>query len=102
MVRYMIQVPREGLSEDREPEIAKSVVGASPESVQIAITEIDAGCFFSGGRLIECDHIFVHGYLPDGGGLAQWKVLLAKQLGADVTAAAGFEADSTWVTISEF
>lgn len=72
MARYLIQVPRDVLSEGRKAEIAKSVVAAHHEitgddadSVQVAISEIDAGCFFAGGRLMECDHIFVHGYASD-------------------------------------
>jgi phenylpyruvate tautomerase PptA (4-oxalocrotonate tautomerase family) len=108
MARYLVQVPRESLSEERKAAVAKSIVAAhrditgdDPESIQVAITEIDAGCFFAGGRLIECDHIFVHGHVPEGPGFADRKKSLSARLSADVTAAADFDPDSTWVTISE-
>jgi len=65
MARYLVQVPQDSLSEDRKAGVEKSIVaahhdvaGKDPSSVQVAITEIDAGCFFAGGGLIECDHIF--------------------------------------------
>jgi phenylpyruvate tautomerase PptA (4-oxalocrotonate tautomerase family) len=69
--RYLVQVPRDSLSESRKAAIAdaiasahRAIPGANAHTLQIAITEIDAGCFFSDGRLIECDHIFVHDYSP--------------------------------------
>ena len=72
MTRYLIQIPRDSLSEASKAAIARTIsevhteiVLTNPDAVQIAITEIDAGCFFAGGSLLECDHIFVHGYLPD-------------------------------------
>jgi phenylpyruvate tautomerase PptA (4-oxalocrotonate tautomerase family) len=106
MARYLIQVPRDSLSEGRKAEIAmaitathRAITGDDAISVEIAITEIDAGCFFAGGRLIECDHIFVHGYLPDGAS-GDLRGELRDRLSADITKAADFDADSTWVTIS--
>jgi phenylpyruvate tautomerase PptA (4-oxalocrotonate tautomerase family) len=106
MARYLIQIPRDVLAEGRKAEIAKAVVvahheitGEDADAVQVAITEIDAGCFFAGGRLIECDHIFVHGYVPRAA--AERKEALIARLSADVTNAADFDLDSTWATISE-
>jgi phenylpyruvate tautomerase PptA (4-oxalocrotonate tautomerase family) len=108
MARYMVHVPRDVLSEGHKAEIAKSIVAAHHEitgdesdAVQVAITEIDAGCFFAGGRLIECDHIFVHGYTPNAASLGDRKDRLISRLFADVTKAADFDLDSAWVTISE-
>ena len=106
MARYLVQVPRDVLSEGLKAEVAKAIVAAhheiigdEPGSVQVAITEIDAGCFFAGGRLIECDHVFVHGYVA--GTTAERKQALIIRLSADVTKAADFDLDSTWATISE-
>ena len=57
MARYLVQVPRDVLAESRKAEVAKAIVAAhhkitgdDPDSVQVAVTEIDAGCFFAGGR----------------------------------------------------
>jgi phenylpyruvate tautomerase PptA (4-oxalocrotonate tautomerase family) len=106
MARYVVQVPREALSDERKAKIAEAVTsahrkvtGEDPEFVQVAITEIDAGCFFAGGRLIECDHIFVHGYVDDA--TTERRGSLSKGISAAVTEAADFEPDSTWTTISE-
>jgi phenylpyruvate tautomerase PptA (4-oxalocrotonate tautomerase family) len=105
MARYLVQIPRDVLAEAKKAEIAKAIVAAHHEitgddadSVQVAITEIDSGCFFAGGRLIECDHIFVHGYVVGG---ATTKEALIAKLSADVTRTAAFDLDSTWTTISE-
>jgi phenylpyruvate tautomerase PptA (4-oxalocrotonate tautomerase family) len=107
MARYVIQVPRDVLSAEQKADVAKSVVVAHCEitgedgaNVQVVITEIDAGCFFFGGRLMECDHIFAHGYLA-GSMTAERKQVLSTRLSADVTKAAEFDVDSTWVTITE-
>ena len=106
MARYLIQVPRDVLAEDRKAEIAKTIAAAhnhitgdESSSVRVAIVEIDAGCFFAGGRLIECDHVFVHGYVA--GATAERKQALIARLSDDVTKAADFDLDSTWATISE-
>lgn len=108
MARYVIQVPRDALSDDRKAHIAFAVTEAHTEiaggddaDVHIAITEIDAGCFFAGGRLLECDHIFLHGFVPDLAALGDRKDALSARLAADVTKAADFDPDSTWVTISQ-
>jgi phenylpyruvate tautomerase PptA (4-oxalocrotonate tautomerase family) len=102
----MIQVPRNALSDDRKAAIATSITTIhrtitddDANSIEIAITEIDAGCFFAGGRLIECDHIFVHGYVS-AELRADGKDELCERLSAAVTEAAGFDPESTWVTIS--
>lgn len=107
MTRYLIQIPRDSLSEASKAAIARTIsevhteiVLTNPDAVQIAITEIDAGCFFAGGSLLECDHIFVHGYLPDDDRTRQLKSALSTRLAADVTRAADFEPDSTWVFIT--
>jgi hypothetical protein len=75
------------------------------ESIRVAVTEIDAGYFFSGSRLIECEHIFVHGHLPDDC-LERSKDPLVTRLSADAIEAADFDPDSiwtwTWMTLSEF
>jgi phenylpyruvate tautomerase PptA (4-oxalocrotonate tautomerase family) len=92
VARYLIQVPCDVAAH-------QEITGDDADSVQVAITEIDAGCFFAGGRLIECDHIFVHGYLAGGATVERKEALIAK-LSADVTKAADFDLDSTWVTIS--
>ena len=106
MARYLVQVPRDVLAESRKAEVAKAIVAAhheitgdDPDSVQVAVTEIDAGCFFAGGRLIECDHVFVHGYVA--GATTERKQALIARLSDDVTKAADFDLDSTWATISE-
>jgi phenylpyruvate tautomerase PptA (4-oxalocrotonate tautomerase family) len=106
MARYLVQVPRDVLAESRKAEVAKAIVAAhheitgdEPDSVQVAVTEIDAGCFFAGGRLIECDHVFVHGYVV--GATAERKQALIARLSDDVTKAADFDLDSTWTTISD-
>jgi phenylpyruvate tautomerase PptA (4-oxalocrotonate tautomerase family) len=106
MARYLVQVPRDVLAESRKAEVANAIavahheiIGDDPDSVQIAVTEIDAGCFFAGGRLIECDHVFVHGYVA--GATAERKQALIARLSADVTRAVDFDPDSTWTTISD-
>jgi phenylpyruvate tautomerase PptA (4-oxalocrotonate tautomerase family) len=108
MARYLVQIPKDSLSETRKAEIAKTisevhsaVMNSGADTIQIAITEIDAGCFFAGGRLIECDHIFVHGFLPDGERTRELKSSLSARLATDVTRIANFEPDSTWVSITE-
>jgi phenylpyruvate tautomerase PptA (4-oxalocrotonate tautomerase family) len=104
----VIQVPRDALSDERKAKIAEAVTSAhrdatgdDPEKIEIAIAEIDACCFFAGGRLIECDHIFLHGYLPDPAALGARRNALSARLSDDVTKAADFESDSTWVTVSQ-
>jgi phenylpyruvate tautomerase PptA (4-oxalocrotonate tautomerase family) len=106
MARYLVQVPRDVLPESRKAEVAKAIVaahheimGEEPDSVQVAITEVDAGCFFAGGRLIECDHVFVHGHVA--GATDERRQALIARLSSDVTKAADFDLDSTWATISE-
>jgi phenylpyruvate tautomerase PptA (4-oxalocrotonate tautomerase family) len=108
MARYLVQIPRDSLSEASKSAVARvigevhaEIMQASAGATQIVITEIDAGCFFSGGSLIECDHIFVHGYLPDEDRTRRLKQTLSARLATDVTRAANFEPDSTWVSISE-
>lgn len=108
MARYLIQIPRESLSDGRKVDVANAVtathaeiVGEDPKTVAIAITEIDAGCFFMGGSLIECDRIFLHGYVSDLSALGDRRPVLIERLSAGVTEAAGFDANSTWVTISQ-
>ena len=108
MARYLIQLPRDALSDERKAQVARAVTAAhrdvtgdDPADVEIAITEIDAGCFFAGGRLIECDHIFLHGYVADPVALGERKDDLSHRLSGDVSRAAGFDPDSTWVTISQ-
>jgi phenylpyruvate tautomerase PptA (4-oxalocrotonate tautomerase family) len=56
MARYLIQVPRDVLAESQKAGVAKAIVAAhheitgdEPGSVQVAVTEIDAGCFFRRG-----------------------------------------------------
>src|ERR1700742_5031295 len=101
MARYLVQVPRGSLSEDRKRDLAYAITTADEEiagskraSTEVAITEIDAGCFFMGGSLIECDRIFVHGYLSGLGNLGDQKDALRARLAADVSKAAGFDLDS--------
>ena len=107
MARYLVQIPKDSLLETRKAAVARTIseahseiIRTNPDAVQIAITEIDAGCFFAGGSLIECNHIFVHGYLPDDDRARQLKSALSTRLAADVTRAADFEPDSTWVSIT--
>ncbi len=108
MARYLVQIPRDSLSEASKAAIARAidrvhaeVMQADSDAVQIVITEIDAGCFFASGSLIECDHIFVHGYLPDDDRTRRLKIMLSARLAAEVTRAADFEPDSTWVSLTE-
>jgi phenylpyruvate tautomerase PptA (4-oxalocrotonate tautomerase family) len=108
MARYLIQIPRDTLSDESKTKIAaavtaahREVTGDDPNDVQIAITEIDAGCFFAGGRLIECDHIFLHAYVADPAAFGARKNDLSDRLSGDVSRVAGFDPDSTWVTISQ-
>jgi phenylpyruvate tautomerase PptA (4-oxalocrotonate tautomerase family) len=89
MARYLVQVPRDVLAESRKAEVAKAIVAAhhkitgdDPDSVQVAVTEIDAGCFVAGAT-------------------AERKQALIARLSDDVTKAADFDLDSTWATISE-
>jgi phenylpyruvate tautomerase PptA (4-oxalocrotonate tautomerase family) len=107
MARYLIHIPRDSLSDDRKARVAAAVTKAHSEitcedadQVAVAITEIDAGCFFMGGSLIECDRIFVHGYVADQVASSDRRRALIDRLSADVTEAADFDPDSTWVTIS--
>jgi phenylpyruvate tautomerase PptA (4-oxalocrotonate tautomerase family) len=108
MARYLVQVPRDNLSDASKAAIARTigevyaeVMNVGSDSIQIAITEIDAGCFFAGGSLLECNHIFVHGYLPDEDQTRKLKSALSARLAVDVTRAADYEPDSTWVSITE-
>jgi phenylpyruvate tautomerase PptA (4-oxalocrotonate tautomerase family) len=108
MARYLVQIPRDSLSDASKAAIARTigkvhaeVMNVSSDPVQIAITEIDAGCFFAGGSLLECDHIFVHGYLPDDDQTRKLRSALSARLAADVARAADYEPDSTWVSITE-
>jgi phenylpyruvate tautomerase PptA (4-oxalocrotonate tautomerase family) len=108
MARYLIQIPTDSLSDERKAGVASAVtdihaevVGEDSSSVAVAITEIDAGCFFMGGSLIECDRIFVHGYVSGAAATGGRRRALIDRLSSKVTEAAGFDPDSTWVTISE-
>lgn len=108
MARYLVQIPRDSLSQATKSAIARAISNVHEEvmrtgsgTVQIAITEIDAGCFFAGSSLIECNHVLVHGYLPEGDRTRSFKQALFARLAVDVTSAAGFDPDSTWVSITE-
>ncbi|MEH2512635.1 phenylpyruvate tautomerase PptA (4-oxalocrotonate tautomerase family) [Nitrobacteraceae bacterium AZCC 1564] len=107
MSRYLVQIPRDTLSAERKAGIAKAitrvhsdVTGDAADTVQVVITEIDAGCFFSGGSLIECGHIFVHGFMRDEHQLSTVKDTLSSRLASETTLAADFEPDATWVTLT--
>jgi len=65
--------------------------------VEVAITEIDAGCGRSANRV---RHIFVLGYLPCGHLFEGYKARLIERLAENVTQAADSDPDSTWVAIS--
>src|ERR1700760_4283419 len=68
MASYVVQIPQDSLSQDRKAAVEEAIrlshaeiTGTPHDVTQVEIVEVDSGFFYLHGRLLECDHIFVHG-----------------------------------------
>jgi phenylpyruvate tautomerase PptA (4-oxalocrotonate tautomerase family) len=107
MPKYAVTVPLDLVSKSGKDDISASilrihqeVVGDSLENVQVIIGDVEPGCFYQHGRLLECDHIFIHGFIRQDRS-RDTKNVLTERLGADIASRAGIDQDSVWIYFSE-
>ena len=107
MASYVVQIPQDSLSQDRKDAVEEAIKTAHAEITkapayvtQVEIVEVDSGCFYLGGRLLECDRIFIHGVEVEDPQRDDKERLMAR-ITADVAAAADYEPDAVFVTIAE-
>jgi phenylpyruvate tautomerase PptA (4-oxalocrotonate tautomerase family) len=107
MASYIVQIPQDSLSKDRIAAVEEAVLlahaqitGAPRYVTQVEVVEVDSGCFYFGGRLLECDRIFIHGVEVEDPEKNNKDSLVAR-ITTDVAAAADYDPNSVFVTISE-
>ena len=107
MATYAIQIPQDRLSDERKSALPgavrdahSQVTGAPPDLTQVTVTEISSACFWLHGRPLECDQIFVHGFVAGEAGHPLGPTLRSEVASA-VASAAHLEPESVLVTISE-
>lgn len=107
MASYVVQIPQDSLSQDRKAAVEEAVrlahaeITGTPRYVtQVEVVEVDSGCFYLGGRLLECDQIFVHGVEVEDP-QRDTKESLVARITSDVATAADYDPASIFVTISE-
>lgn len=107
MATYTIQIPGSQLADDRKSALAKAVKNAHAEATgapqgltQVTVLEIPSACFWLHGTPLECDLIFVHGFVAGEPGYPS-DTTLRDAVASAVASATGFELGSVVVTISE-
>ncbi|MDB5576790.1 MAG: hypothetical protein JWR80_1966 [Bradyrhizobium sp.] len=76
------------------------ITGAPRNFTQITLTEVADACFWLHGTPLECDRIYVHGFIAGETGQSRASPL-RKAVGEVVAAAAEFEQENVFVTITE-
>ena len=107
MASYVIQIPQDSITDARKTAVEEAVrlahaeITGTPRHVtKVEIVEVDSGCFYLHGRLLECDHIFVHGVTVEDPRRDTWEALEAR-IKSDVATAADYAPESVIVTLSE-
>jgi phenylpyruvate tautomerase PptA (4-oxalocrotonate tautomerase family) len=107
MATYTIQIPGGQLSDERKaalPEAVKdahaNTTGAPRNLTQATVLEISSACFWLHGTPLECNQIFVHGFVA-GESRQLRGPALRDAVASAVASAADFEVGSVLVTISE-
>jgi phenylpyruvate tautomerase PptA (4-oxalocrotonate tautomerase family) len=107
MPKYAVTIPQNLVSKSVKDGIATSilrihqeVVGSSSENVQVVIGDIEPGCFYQHGRLLECEHIFIHGFILQDRN-RDTKNILTERLSIDIAQRAEIDRDSVWIYFSE-
>lgn len=107
MATYTIQIPGDRLSDERKaalPEAIKDAhaktTGAPRDLTQATVLEISSACFWLHGTPLECQQIFVHGFVAGDAGHSHGPAL-CDAVASAVARAADFELESVVVTISE-
>jgi phenylpyruvate tautomerase PptA (4-oxalocrotonate tautomerase family) len=107
MPKYAVTIPQNLVSKSGKDGIAASilrihqeVVGSSSENVQVVIGDVEPGCFYQHGRLLECEHIFIHGFILQDRN-RDTKNILTERLSIDIAQRAGIDRDSVWIYFSE-
>jgi phenylpyruvate tautomerase PptA (4-oxalocrotonate tautomerase family) len=107
MSRYTVTVPQGFVSKAQKDkivstiaEVHQKVVNSPAEKLQIIVGEVEPGCFFSHGRLMECEHIFLHGFIPLDRD-RDVKSVLVQQIVAGIAAAAESDPEAVVVYMTE-
>ena len=106
MAKYTVTIPQNLVTKSVKDDIASAIliihreVAGSPENVQVIIGDVEPGCFYQHGRLLECDHIFVHGFIVQDRSRDTTNIL-TERLSSDIASRAGIEQDSVWIYFSE-
>jgi phenylpyruvate tautomerase PptA (4-oxalocrotonate tautomerase family) len=107
MATYTIQIPGDKLSNERKaalPEAIKDAhaktTGAPRDLTHATVLEISSACFWLHGTPLECQQIFVHGFVAGDAGHSHGPAL-SDAVASAVASAADFELESVVVTISE-
>jgi phenylpyruvate tautomerase PptA (4-oxalocrotonate tautomerase family) len=107
MPRYTVTIPQDLVSDLQKKKIAatitevhENVTRAHSDKLQVILGDVEPGCFYQHGRLLECDHIFVHGFTSQDRD-RDTKSALVEQLTAGIATAADVEPDAVSVFISE-
>jgi phenylpyruvate tautomerase PptA (4-oxalocrotonate tautomerase family) len=107
MASYVIRIAQDSITDARKAAVEEAVrlehaeiTGAPRHVTRVEIVEVDSGCFYLHGRLLECDHIFVHGVTVEDP-QRDTREDLAARITSDVAAAADYEPESVIVSISE-
>jgi phenylpyruvate tautomerase PptA (4-oxalocrotonate tautomerase family) len=107
MPKYAVTIPQNLVSKSVKDGIAASILhihrevaGNSSENVQVIIGDVEPGCFYQHGRLLECEHIFIHGFILQDRN-RDTKNILTDRLSIDIAQRAGIDRDSVWIYFSE-
>jgi phenylpyruvate tautomerase PptA (4-oxalocrotonate tautomerase family) len=107
MATYTIQIPGGQISEERKaalPEVVKDAhaktTGAPRDLTQATVLEIASACFWLHGTPLECNQIFVHGFVAGDAGHSCGPAL-RDTVASAVASAADFELENVVVTVSE-
>jgi hypothetical protein len=106
MPKYTVTIPQDLVTKSVKDEIGESIIRIHREefpgdqSVQVVIGDVAPGCFYQHGRLMECDHIFIHGFIVQDRA-RDTKTLLTERFSSDIARRAGIDQDSVWIYFSE-
>jgi phenylpyruvate tautomerase PptA (4-oxalocrotonate tautomerase family) len=75
MATYTVQIPGGQLSDERKAAIPEAIrdahaksTGAPRDLTQVTVLEISSACFWLHGTPLECEQIFVHGFVAGDAG----------------------------------
>lgn len=107
MATYTIQIPGGQVSDERKAAIPEAVkdahaktIGAPRDLTQATVLEISSACFWLHGTPLECQQIFVHGFVAADAEHSAGPAL-RDAVASAVANAADFELENVLVTISE-